>query len=262
MAQSEQVARQVSFGRGRGFRPTYPFKPARRPGNLAPPPLNKSVQDVQVDLSRCRITPPDREAQSDLRESSSPQTSTGVAPTGGSQNGRGGGLGTSSMKSGVTRLKAKYSYKANLCSPLGQKELSLKQGQKVVFVERCGDNDLWVKVRTEDDDKEEGFVPASYMEVVSDKLTQLPWLAAKQTEEEANLPKVKPEWKPYVSAYNREENKKAEGSGGATSKEKYYCKWCDKQLNGPQPYGAHMASKAHREEVELAKEYGTYTEDD
>ena len=35
----------------------------------------------------------------------------------------------------------------------------------------------------------------------------------------------------------------------------YYCAICQKQLNGPKPYGAHMTSKAHKEEVEIAKDY-------
>ena len=31
----------------------------------------------------------------------------------------------------------------------------------------------------------------------------------------------------------------------------YYCEVCEKQLNGPKPYQAHMNSKAHKEEVAL-----------
>ena len=31
----------------------------------------------------------------------------------------------------------------------------------------------------------------------------------------------------------------------------YYCEVCEKQLNGPKPFQAHMASKAHKEEVAL-----------
>ena len=42
--------------------------------------------------------------------------------------------------------------------------------------------------------------------------------------------------------------------GGATTTgnqpKQYYCEICDKQLNGPKPYQAHMVSKAHKEEVE------------
>lgn len=34
----------------------------------------------------------------------------------------------------------------------------------------------------------------------------------------------------------------------------YYCEVCDKQLNGPKPYQAHMSSKAHREELALLEE--------
>ena len=31
----------------------------------------------------------------------------------------------------------------------------------------------------------------------------------------------------------------------------YYCEVCVKQLNGPKPYQAHMASRAHKEELAL-----------
>ena len=50
--------------------------------------------------------------------------------------------------------------------------------------------------------------------------------------------------KPYVSAYSCNQKSTATQSN-------YYCEVCDKQLNGPKPYQAHMVSKAHKEEVAL-----------
>ena len=50
--------------------------------------------------------------------------------------------------------------------------------------------------------------------------------------------------KPYVSAYNRD----AQVKGGP---DEYFCEVCNKHLNGPKPYQAHMVSKAHKEEVAL-----------
>ena len=35
---------------------------------------------------------------------------------------------------------------------------------------------------------------------------------------------------------------------------KYYCDVCEKPFNGPKPFKAHMASRSHREEVELRSE--------
>ena len=58
--------------------------------------------------------------------------------------------------------------------------------------------------------------------------------------------------KPYVSAYNRQE--KSEQS--KATENDYYCSVCDKKLNGPKPYAAHMVSKAHKEEVQIARERG------
>ena len=34
----------------------------------------------------------------------------------------------------------------------------------------------------------------------------------------------------------------------------YFCQLCNKKFNGPQPYSAHMVSRAHREEEQLANE--------
>jgi len=53
-------------------------------------------------------------------------------------------------------------------------------------------------------------------------------------------------YKPYKSAYDKD---------SAPANKQYYCEVCEKQLNGPQPYNAHMKSKAHREELEAAGIY-------
>ena len=56
------------------------------------------------------------------------------------------------------------------------------------------------------------------------------------------------EWKPYKSAYGPKETETTSSSG---NDEQYYCKICEKQLNGPIPYNMHLKSKAHKEELEL-----------
>jgi len=53
-------------------------------------------------------------------------------------------------------------------------------------------------------------------------------------------------YKPYKSAYEKD---------STPANSQYFCEVCQKQLNGPQPYTAHMNSKAHREEVEAASLY-------
>ena len=54
------------------------------------------------------------------------------------------------------------------------------------------------------------------------------------------------QYKKYVSAYDR---------GAAEDKTEYYCEVCEKNLNGPHPYRAHMTSKAHKEMVEYMESY-------
>ncbi|MEW8548222.1 MAG: C2H2-type zinc finger protein [Candidatus Thiodiazotropha sp.] len=55
------------------------------------------------------------------------------------------------------------------------------------------------------------------------------------------------QWKPYKSAYAPK--------GGETTaqedEENFYCKVCEKKFNGPIPYGVHLNSKAHKEELEV-----------
>ncbi|ELU11287.1 hypothetical protein CAPTEDRAFT_226089 [Capitella teleta] len=152
-------------------------------------------------------------------------------------------------KSMKQRMVAKFSYKANHDSPLGE-ELDAKQGQKMFFIEPHPENDHWWLA--EDDDGNRGFVPASYMLVLEVKENGLPWL--KNQEEE--VPPVTPSgpFKAYKSTYEHSDLKK---EGLAPSTREYFCDVCEKQLNGPQPYRAHMASKSHREAVEEAKMYAS-----
>ena len=55
-------------------------------------------------------------------------------------------------------------------------------------------------------------------------------------------------YKKYVPTYDL----KGEKRGG----NKLYCEVCERYFNGSVPYDSHMRSKAHKEEVELAKQYG------
>ncbi|XP_072034371.1 uncharacterized protein [Amphiura filiformis] len=150
------------------------------------------------------------------------------------------------------RLLAKYTYKANPNSPLGEPELPLTQGQKVALIAKHPNNDQWWKVRA--DDGNQGYIPATYVMAIEKKVTALPWLA-NQSKEYEELPEAKPVYKPYVSAYNKPAQEKEEPEEKKPNLD-YYCNVCEKQLNGPKPYGAHMVSKAHKEEVEFARESG------
>lgn len=150
-------------------------------------------------------------------------------------------------------LLVKYSYKANPDRPGGFHEITVKQGQKVQFLNVHPSQPLWWQVK-EQNGGSTGYVPASYMMILENKPSGLPWLENRRLEEQKEESKPKPGtfgtppvnvWKPYVSAYGAGE------TAGANSQErKYYCGICDKQLNGPKPYQAHMVSKAHKEEVE------------
>lgn len=201
-------------GRGRGFRPAGTFNPARRPGERKPHEGKESSVHTQK---------------------SSENEETGASKKKLSEKDTG-------------KYIAKYSYKANQDSPLGEAELSLSVGQYVTLVEKHKDNDMWCKVINEGG--ETGFVPTKYLQAVEEKITTLPWLANKQIDEEKDNQGsgVKGPYKAYVSAYNKPEPKPA------IDLKQYYCDVCEKQLNGPLPYKAHMMSKAHKLEVELAEE--------
>ena len=58
------------------------------------------------------------------------------------------------------------------------------------------------------------------------------------------------EWKPYKSAYGPKETETTTTASSGDD-EQYYCKICEKQLNGPIPYNMHLNSKAHKEELEV-----------
>ncbi|CAH1781489.1 unnamed protein product [Owenia fusiformis] len=155
-----------------------------------------------------------------------------------------------------TKLLAKYNYKANKDSPLGETELSFKQKDNLMFLMVHPDNSHWWKCQNEQGMM--GYVPGSYLYVVTEQPAGLPWLQGKKEEEVENKPDAnnrfgappQGSFKPYVSAYNRNDQESKDLKLKA-----YYCAVCEKQLNGPQPYNAHMNSKAHKEEVELAEHY-------
>lgn len=164
-------------------------------------------------------------------------------------------------------LLAMFDYEAKTDSPGGFKELSLTKGQMLTFLGEH--NEHWWMAR--DSEGVEGCVPSSYV-ILKNNNTTLPWLehsALLMKEEERKErvkrqmqlkqsesgngfppPPLQPKFvKPYVSAYNRE----AEVKGGPSE---YFCEVCNKHLNGPKPYQAHLASKAHKEEV--AAQQGAY----
>lgn len=169
-----------------------------------------------------------------------------------------------SQEAAIKLVVAMYSYTADPKAPGGFAELSLKQGESLVLLGEHSSNEHWWEVKNEDG--QTGFVPSSYLIVKDD--TVLPWLSLsslKSEEEERQLrlrrlkqeamasqgkglgpaPKnLPPVHKPYISSYDSNNKLKAGPS-------QYYCEVCDKHLNGPQPYKAHMASKAHKEELAL-----------
>lgn len=160
-------------------------------------------------------------------------------------------------------MVAKYSYKANPNSPL-ENELTVTQKDKLKFIEVHEMNEQWWKVQN--DAGQEGYIPATYcMEI---KITSLPWLPPPE-----ELPEVgaepqgtggvfglppKAAYKPYQPSYSHASlgitaPKRDEPSAAV---EDFACHLCDKKLNGPMPYRMHMASKAHKENVEVAQEEG------
>ncbi|XP_071949612.1 uncharacterized protein [Antedon mediterranea] len=148
----------------------------------------------------------------------------------------------------------KYSYQANAKSPLGLAELTIKQGQKVTFIKKHSENDQWSCVQG--DDGQEGYVPSSYVMELESKPSTLPWLQNSKDMEEKTEDKwgdcgsSKPIFKPYKPTYRENEYDVPKELNP------YYCKICDKKLNGISPYNAHMASKAHKEEVKYLEEVG------
>lgn len=149
----------------------------------------------------------------------------------------------------IKKYIAKYTYKANADSPGGFRELDLKQGEEVRLIGKHADQPHWCKVKNKQG--KEGYVPMSYL--VKTEVTSLPWLDNKELEE--NKAEEKPqkyEFKAYKSAYTKNEP----SVNPKEDPEDFSCEICNRKFNGPVPYRAHLRSKAHKEEVELAKEYG------
>ncbi|XP_045163253.2 uncharacterized protein LOC123527695 [Mercenaria mercenaria] len=142
-------------------------------------------------------------------------------------------------------LMLKYKYEGNAASPLG-KELSVKQKDVVHFVKRYDEH--WICVRNEQG--EEGFIPDRYVMANPDSVKSLPWLDQKNIEE--NVKQEAAEYKPYKSAYAPKEK---DTDNTEVDASQYYCRVCDKQLNGPIPYQVHLNSKAHKEEMEVQASY-------
>ncbi|KAK3094927.1 hypothetical protein FSP39_007936 [Pinctada imbricata] len=139
-------------------------------------------------------------------------------------------------------LMMKYSYTANADSPLGEPEISVRQKEEVIFVEYNKENPLWSKVKK---GNVQGYVPSNYIMAYEAEVTSLPWLKSEI------LPQQKAEYKPYKSAYAKEDKSAA----SPAEAESFHCDVCCKDFNGPQPYNMHMKSKAHKEEVEAQAEY-------
>jgi len=147
------------------------------------------------------------------------------------------------------KMLAKYNYKENPARTGGFDELTVTQGEKLEFIRAHPSNPYWWEARNNNGDV--GFVPSTYMMIMEDKISTLPWLADKKQpeDEEEKRPEGKfgePAFKPYVSAYGNNKN---------NSSENFYCDVCDKKLNGPIPYKMHLNSKAHKEEVALKEEF-------
>nr|XP_026694070.1 tyrosine-protein kinase ITK/TSK [Ciona intestinalis] len=146
----------------------------------------------------------------------------------------------------LSKLMAKYNYKANPNSPAGFKELSIRQSEELFLLSEHKEQPHWWLVRNKAG--EEGYSPKSYLMKMETKVASLPWLENKKTVE-INT-KVVPTHvapKKYVSAYKENQGK---------SDIQWHCDVCNKSFNGPHPYNSHMVSKAHREEVEVAQLYG------
>lgn len=153
------------------------------------------------------------------------------------------------------KLLAKYSYKGNPDRPGGFDELTVTQGEKLEFCRAHPKNPHWWEAKNTNGNV--GFIPATYMMVLEDKISALPWLEDKKqqlTEEEEEKNKTlgmfgQPPIKPYVSAYGNNTTKD-------NASENFFCDVCSKKLNGPIPYKMHLNSKAHKEEVALKDEFG------
>lgn len=141
-------------------------------------------------------------------------------------------------------------------------------GQEIVLVREHPSNEHWWEVRNEDG--QTGFVPASYVMIRESSSTSLPWLSQQvlqQAEEErkeraVRLKQVRQaaDGKGFgPSPRTNVLNQAVSGiKAQSTSGKENYCDVCKKQLNGPIPFKAHMASKTHREEVEALESYSNH----
>ncbi|KAJ7354799.1 hypothetical protein OS493_029805 [Desmophyllum pertusum] len=173
---------------GRGILRFTSLEPCRRPGqtnNGGPNNLN-GVHEEPVDNSRVQNGGDQTHVQI--------TTDTGTAEKVPTQKG-----------DKPVKLLAKYNYKANPTKPGGFDELTVTQGEKLELCNAHPSNPHWWEARNENGDV--GFVPSSYMMVLEDKISALPWLAdqiqeVKQEEEERPVGKFgvgAPAFKPYVS---------------------------------------------------------------
>lgn len=56
-------------------------------------------------------------------------------------------------------------------------------------------------------------------------------------------------YKPYKSAYVKDPAPGTVPAAAAAAASRWYCEVCAKSFNGPQPYNAHMLSRAHKDEL-------------
>lgn len=140
-------------------------------------------------------------------------------------------------------------------------------GQEVILIKEHPSNEHWWEVKNEDG--QTGFVPASYVMIRQAPSTSLPWLSQQvmqQAEEErkeraVRLKQVKSAadgkgFGPSPRTNSSSLNQSVSGLKTQSGKENY-CDICNKQLNGPIPFKAHLASKAHREELEALESYNS-----
>jgi len=158
-------------------------------------------------------------------------------------------------------LLAKFNYKAQPGEPGGFPELTIKQGEKLLLICKGHEktkNPHWWEVRNERG--EQGYVPGKYVLELEKSMKGLPWLENKrmleEKEEKERLAKEEnaaQALKKYQSAYD---------NGLLTAEEcrEFYCKVCDKNLNGPIPYKMHMRSKAHLEEVDYQENKSNWSD--
>ncbi|CAD5116461.1 DgyrCDS5346 [Dimorphilus gyrociliatus] len=150
------------------------------------------------------------------------------------------------------KFKALASYKRNLGSPIGD-EINLQGNILYTFVSKHPNCEGWWKVTNEEGAC--GYVPGNRLTPYK-KPTTLPWLENKREEQANETPffgALPPKATPYVPTYNHKGLTELAANKGP---ETYYCEICDKQLNGPRPFTAHLASRGHKEEVELRAIYG------